>query len=86
MCKRLDEEYTLMAESYHDAIRARREQPTVFFLRLDYEQAPRTFQSYETASVPLIFYIPEFFGEKAPKDYVILIKVPSISPHICTCI
>jgi oligosaccharyltransferase complex subunit gamma len=75
LCKNLDREYTLTAESYRDDIKARRVQPDVFFLRLDYEQAPRTFQSYETTSVPLIFHVPQYQGDRAnAKEFSILIK------------
>lgn len=74
LCKNLDKEYTLLAESYREHIKQKKQKPTVFFLRLDYEQAPRVFQSYETASVPMIFHIPIYQGERVTKDYEILIK------------
>lgn len=74
LCKRMDEEFALVAESYRDSVRARREEPTVFFLRLDYEQASRTFQNYEAASVPVVFHIPESQNDRAGREYSILIS------------
>ena len=76
LCKSLDAEYTLLAESYRAEMRAKRQAPSVFFLRLDYEQSPRTFQNYETSSVPLIFHIAEQRSEKAAggREYEILIR------------
>lgn len=74
LCKNLDKEYSLAAESYREHAKAVKTAPAVFFLRLDYEQAPRMFQNYETASVPLILYIPAYQGEPVKKEYELLIK------------
>lgn len=74
LCQRIDEEFALLAGSYRDSLRARREEPEVFFLRLDYEQASRTFQNYEAASVPVVFHIPSSQVERAGREYSILIS------------
>jgi hypothetical protein len=38
-------------------VAAKGEEPKVFFVRLDYESAQRTFTSYEVQSVPVVFHI-----------------------------
>lgn len=74
ICKQLDREYQLLAESYNKQIKATGENPSLFFLRLDYEAAQKTFGKYQVTSVPIVFYIS---GSSAPKDgdeYNILIR------------
>lgn len=71
VCKQLDAELTLVAQSYRNNLKAD-EEPTVFFLRLDYEQAPKTFQSYGVNSVPMLFYVSPLSAiEKGQKDFTV---------------
>ncbi len=57
ICKQIDQEMTLVAEAYNKACAEKKEDPNVFFVRLDYESAQKTFNSYGVTSVPLLFHI-----------------------------
>jgi oligosaccharyltransferase complex subunit gamma len=68
ICKQIDNELTLLAESYakapHDTSNP------VFFLRLDYESSQSVFQKYGVTSVPLLFHMgPQMGAEKAGTEY-----------------
>jgi hypothetical protein len=71
ICKALDREFQLLADSYAKTVKASGEKPEVFFLRLDYESSQRVFQNYQVASVPLIFYVSPTHGEKSGSEYEI---------------
>lgn len=60
ICKQLDSEMSLVAQAYANSLSGKNEEPSVYFLRLDYENAPKTFQSYGINSVPLLFHISPF--------------------------
>lgn len=57
VCKTIDSELSLLASSYMREVAAKGEDPKVFFVRLDYESAQRTFSAYEVQSVPVVFHI-----------------------------
>lgn len=59
VCKQIDQEMALVAKAYFSACKAKKEQPSVFFVRLDYESAQKTFNSYGVASVPVVFHIAQ---------------------------
>lgn len=67
ICKQIDQEMSLVAQAYH---KQSKDDQQVFFVRLDYESAPKTFQSYGVQSVPMLFHIPpSVSADKAGKDY-----------------
>ena len=73
VCKQLDREITLLAESYAAATKASKSSPSVFFIRLDYEAANRIFQNYQIQSVPIVFHIAPHEGERdGEREYDIL--------------
>lgn len=57
ICKSIDREMALLAQSYMKGVQARAEDPNVFFVKLDYESAQRTFSNYGVQSVPVVFHI-----------------------------
>lgn len=57
ICKQIDQEMSLVAQAYMKACQDKKEDPNVFFVRLDYESAQKTFNSYGVNSVPLLFHI-----------------------------
>ena len=70
ICKQIDQEMSLVAQTYMQSCASKKEDPNVFFLRLDYESAQKTFQSYGVSSVPLVFHIgPMVTTDKAGKDH-----------------
>ncbi|RYG67360.1 hypothetical protein EON64_07630 [archaeon] len=62
VCRTLDQELQLLASSYMKQAQARREEPRIFFVRLDYEASQKTFAAYDAASVPVVFYIAPSSG------------------------
>ena len=73
VCKQLDREITLLAESYAAATKASKSSPSVFFIRLDYEASQKVFQSYQIQSVPVVFHIAPHEGERdGEREYDIL--------------
>lgn len=69
ICKQIDQEMSMVAQAYSAAAK---EEQNVFFVRLDYESAPKTFQSYGIQSVPMLFHIPpSVSADKDSKDFVI---------------
>jgi oligosaccharyltransferase complex subunit gamma len=72
VCKQIDQEMAMVAQAYNKAIDSNKESPNVFFVRLDYESAPKTFQSYGAQSVPMLFYIPpSVAADGEGKEFVI---------------
>lgn len=72
ICKQLDSELSTLAQSYAKSRSGDDTEPSVFFLRLDYESSQRVFQNYGVNSVPLMFHIPAHSGaDRGDKDYVI---------------
>jgi oligosaccharyltransferase complex subunit gamma len=72
VCKQLDREFQLLASSYATQVQARKEEPNVFFIRLDYEASQRVFQSYQVTAVPIIFHLPVRLTDKSSSnDYQI---------------
>jgi oligosaccharyltransferase complex subunit gamma len=71
VCKDLDSELALLAQSY--AKSANKDSSNrVFFVRLDYESSAKVFQSYQVNSVPLLFYLgQQHAGEKPGSEYQI---------------
>jgi hypothetical protein len=64
ICKTIDSELALVASTYNS--QKRDETNPVFFVRLDYEAAQKTFQSYGVNSVPVVFHIsPLLSAEKS---------------------
>ena len=57
ICKQLDNELSILAESYSKQMESNKEEKNIFFLRLDYESSQRVFQNYGLTSVPLIFHL-----------------------------
>lgn len=51
------EEERVVAESYAADVKKAKGTENLFFIKLDYEQSPRTFSSYQVTSVPLIFHV-----------------------------
>lgn len=73
ICKQIDQEMSLVAQSYARRVSSRNEEPKLFFVRLDYEASQKIFQSYGVSSVPMVFHIPPLqTSEKTPgKEYII---------------
>ena len=75
VCKQIDNELTLLADSYAKQSAGKTDEQNsnkVFFLRLDYENSQKVFQSYEVNSVPLLFHLgPQVGAEKAGSEYKI---------------
>jgi len=72
ICKQLDSELILLASTYFKHLQDQKEEPKVFFLRLDYESSQKVFHSYEVSSVPLVFFVPPGMGAERPgKEYYI---------------
>jgi proteasome lid subunit RPN8/RPN11 len=72
VCKELDNQITILAQSYAAAIKSSKGIQELFFIRLDYESSQRVFQSYQTQSVPVVFHISPNQGERSSeKDYEI---------------
>lgn len=72
ICKQIDTEMSLVAQSYGRATSTRGEEPKVFFVRLDYEASQKIFQQYGVSSVPMMFHIPPLLtAEKSGKEYTI---------------
>lgn len=72
ICKQLDAELTLVAQAYASKAAQDNQEQEIYFVRLDYENAPKTFQSYQVSSVPSIFYLPPILSaDKTAKDFSI---------------
>jgi hypothetical protein len=65
VCKQLDSELSLLAESYARTAN-KNDENKVFFLRLDYESSQKVFQGYQVMSVPLLFYVGRQQGAEKP--------------------
>mmetsp|Transcript_12040 Transcript_12040/g.12104 ORF Transcript_12040/g.12104 Transcript_12040/m.12104 type:complete len:337 (-) Transcript_12040:35-1045(-) len=74
VCKSLDKEFQILAQSYADARDNYSNKPPIYFIRLDYESSQRIFQNYETNTVPVIFYIAPFQNDKGTKDFEVLVR------------
>lgn len=57
ICKQLDSELSILAESYAKQMESKKEDKKIFFLRLDYESSQKVFQNYGVSSVPLLFHL-----------------------------
>lgn len=69
ICKQIDHEMSLVAQAYS---KQSKDDQKVFFVRLDYESAPKTFQSYGVQSVPMLFHIaPSVSADKSDKDFTV---------------
>ena len=71
ICRQLDGEFNVLAKSYAESDINLEGKPPVFFLRLDYEASQKMFQSYEVNTVPLIFHIAPYQGDKTGKEFEI---------------
>lgn len=82
VCKSLDKEFQLLAQSYDTEIKSKKEDPDIFFVRLDYESSQKVFQSYQITSVPVIFHLPPRLSDKAgaTQEYVISNKDKYLPP------
>lgn len=73
VCKQLDTEISLVAQSYARETKSKKSAQELFFIRLDYDASQRIFQSYQIQSVPLVFHIAPHQGERdGEKEYDIL--------------
>ena len=57
ICKSLDREFQLLAETYKKQMKEDNNIQKLFFLRLDYESSSQIFLKYDISSVPIIFHI-----------------------------
>lgn len=71
ICKQLDKEFHLLAESYAESIKDSKQIPNTFFVRLDYESAQKVYQNYQITSVPVIFHVAPRLTDKNSNDYQI---------------
>jgi oligosaccharyltransferase complex subunit gamma len=62
VCKQIDQEMALVAQAYTTSCAAKNEEPSLFFVRLDYESAQKTFNSYGVSSVPVVFHLAPSVG------------------------
>ena len=70
VCQVLDREFQLLAESYHAGVKKSKGSENVFFIKLDYEQSSKIFNSYQVMSVPLIYHINPHHGDReGESDY-----------------
>jgi oligosaccharyltransferase complex subunit gamma len=69
VCREIDSEFSVLADSYAQGTKGEHD---IFFLRLDYEQSQKVFQSYQVTSVPLLFHVgPQVGMEKPGTEYKI---------------
>jgi len=68
ICKSLDREFQLLADTYKRTMKAEGKDQKLFFLRLDYESSSQVFQKYEVNSVPVIFHIGGAGSESGSPD------------------
>lgn len=71
--REIDREFQLLADSYGNRKPSdhSEDETDVFFVRLDYESSHSVFQRYGVMSVPLIFHVPPYRGEKDGADFQI---------------
>ena len=79
VCKAHDTEFQLLASSYKATAQAEGKKQSLFFVRLDYEASQKTFQKYDTNSVPVIFHLGGVGSDSVAegsggKDYHILLR------------
>lgn len=58
ICKQIDQELTLVAQSYAQSLTSSKSEQEVFFVRIDYETSGKSFHAYGVTSVPVVFYLP----------------------------
>ena len=71
VCTQMDKDFRTIAQTYLQYTVQKKIVPSIFFIRIDYETAQKTFQNYELNTVPYLFYISPYLGEKAVRDYEI---------------
>lgn len=72
ICKQIDNEMSLVAQTYATTMAANKEAPKVFFVRLDYESSQKVFQNYGVMSVPMVFHIPSLLSaDKVGQEYAV---------------
>jgi hypothetical protein len=69
ICKQTESDVRQLAAAYHSDLKAKGEQPSIFFVKVDYERAPLVFQGYELSTVPYILHVPPYQGERTGGDY-----------------
>eukprot|EP00600_Ochromonadales_sp_CCMP1393_P008938 CAMPEP_0174962500 /NCGR_PEP_ID=MMETSP0004_2-20121128/4814_1 /TAXON_ID=420556 /ORGANISM="Ochromonas sp., Strain CCMP1393" /LENGTH=346 /DNA_ID=CAMNT_0016211031 /DNA_START=270 /DNA_END=1310 /DNA_ORIENTATION=- len=72
VCKQLDSELMLLAESYAKSVEKSDDtEKNVFFIRLDYEASQKVFQNYGVTSVPFVFHLGPQVGaaDKSGGDF-----------------
>jgi hypothetical protein len=67
VCKQIDSEMSLVASNYLNTMKGKENNEKtssneVFFIRLDYENAPKTFSMYDINSVPVVYHIPPSYS------------------------
>jgi hypothetical protein len=75
ICKQIDSELTVLADSYAKLMIKRKDEKDIFFIRLDYETSQKVFNSYAVSSVPLIFHLSPLLSTdnlKPGSEYEIL--------------
>jgi hypothetical protein len=69
ICKQIDNELTLLAESYERELKETSAEKNLFFLRLDYESSQKVFESYGLKSVPMLFHISPNSQNEKGREY-----------------
>jgi oligosaccharyltransferase complex subunit gamma len=69
ICKQIDSQFQILADSYAKYIKSEGKEADVFFVRVDYGSASKIFGEYGLTSVPLIYHIsPTQGSDGKPQD------------------
>ena len=75
VCKQLEKDFATVASAYSESIKAKGEEPNVFFIKLDFNDNPKVFNDYEVNTVPMMFHVSKKQGEgEGPAKYEIAIR------------
>lgn len=62
VCHAIETNFGLIADSYRTHIKASGEEPSMFFVKIDYAKSSRTFSKYGVTTVPLMLHIDGLLG------------------------
>lgn len=74
VCKQSEKEFQLLASSYAKLIKDEKKDPSVFFIKLDYQSSSKIFNGYQLSSVPAIYYLGPKFRDNEHGDYQVAIR------------
>ena len=62
ICKQVESDFDVVASSYVAHLSKEGLAPSIFFLKIDYANAPKTFRKYDVSSVPVTMYLSPSHG------------------------